>query len=66
MDADRKFYFIQDREDWGEGLRAILDDTYHMALNKVVISSWLSDMLRFRYAEDSALCLTALISIILH
>lgn len=55
VDADRKFYFIQDREDWGEGLRAILDDTYHMALNKIVIASWLRDMLRFRYAEDSVL-----------
>ena len=47
VDADRKFYFIQDREDWGEGLRAILDDTYHMALNKIVMASERRDMLRF-------------------
>lgn len=55
VDADRKFYFIQGKEDWGSGLRAILDDTYHMALNKITIASWLRDMLRFQYAEDSAL-----------
>lgn len=53
--TEHKFYFIQGREDWGEGLRAILDDTYHMALNKLVIASWLQDMLRFNYAEYSEL-----------
>lgn len=53
MDADKKFYFIQDKENWGEGLAAILDDTYHMALNKIVIAQWLWDMLRFQYAEEA-------------
>lgn len=53
VDIEHKFYFIQGKEDWGSGLRAILDDTYHMALNKIVIASWLRDMLRFQYAEDS-------------
>ena len=55
VDAECKYYFIQGKEDWGPGLRAILDDTYHMALNKLVIASWLRDMLRFQYAEDSQL-----------
>lgn len=55
VDVDSKFYFIQGKEDWGSGLRAILDDTYHMALNKIVIASWLRNMLRFQYAEDSVL-----------
>lgn len=55
VDADKKFYFIQGKEDWGPGLRAILDDTYHMSLNKITIATWLKDMLRFQYAEDSVL-----------
>ncbi|MCM1337463.1 MAG: glycosyltransferase family 4 protein [Candidatus Amulumruptor caecigallinarius] len=50
-----KYYFIQDREDWGTGLREIVDDTYHMCLNKVTVSHWLQDMLRFQYGEMSEL-----------
>lgn len=52
---ERKYYFIQDREDWGAGLRQIVDDTYHMCMNKVVVSHWLQDMLRFQYGEPSEL-----------
>lgn len=50
---ESKYYFIQGREDWGAGLRAIVDDTYHYCLNKVTVSKWLKDMLRFQYGEDS-------------
>ena len=35
---DGKFYFIQGREDWGPGIKAIVDDTYKMSLNKIVIA----------------------------
>lgn len=50
---ESKYYFIQGREDWGTGLKAIVDDTYHFCLNKITVSQWLKDMLRFQYGEDS-------------
>ncbi|MDE7160129.1 MAG: glycosyltransferase family 4 protein [Muribaculaceae bacterium] len=50
---DRKFYFIQGYENWGPGLRAILEDTYHFPLRKIVIARWLQKMLEERYGEKS-------------
>jgi len=51
----RKFYLIQGFENWGPGLRAILEKTYHMALNKIVISNWLKNLLETKYQETSIL-----------
>lgn len=51
----RKFYFIQDFENWGPGLAKILERTYHMQLNKIVVSNWLQKLLRDRYNEKSIL-----------
>lgn len=51
----RKFYFIQGYENWGPGLKAILEDTYHMHLNKLVVSRWLKNLLYETYKEDSVL-----------
>lgn len=48
-----KYYFIQDREDWGPGLRNILHNTYQMKLNKVVISQWLHRMLAEDFRQKS-------------
>ena len=53
--STRKFYLIQGFEDWGPGLKAILEKTYHMKLNKIVISKWLQELLINNYAEKSAL-----------
>ena len=50
-----KFYFIQDKEDWGPGLNAILEKTYQMQLQKIVISQWLMRMLLLNYNEPSTL-----------
>lgn len=55
IDKVSKFYFIQDKEDWGPGLKAILSDTYHYPLRKIVISGWLQRMLKDEYGEDSVL-----------
>lgn len=55
IDNKRKFYLIQDYENWGPGLRVILEDTYHFPLNKIVISHWLQNMLREKYGETSEL-----------
>lgn len=55
VETARKFYLIQDREDWGAGLKAILFDTYHYSLHKIVIANWLQRMLREEYKEESVL-----------
>lgn len=55
IDWKRKFYLIQDKENWGDGLKTILEKTYHAKLNKIVISDWLFKMLRNEYNEASYL-----------
>lgn len=52
---EKKFYLIQDYENWGPALSQILADTYMMPLTKVVISSWLKQMLKNEYNQDSVL-----------
>lgn len=42
--ANQKFYFIQDFENWYMSDDAVID-TYHLPLQKIVISSWLSKIL---------------------
>lgn len=55
VDSKRKFYFIQGKEDWGPGIKAILEDTYHAKLQKIAVSGWLQSMLKEEYQENSAL-----------
>lgn len=55
LESDKKFYLIQDYENWGPGLEKILEKTYRMQLNKIVISKWLHLMLYERYNECSTL-----------
>lgn len=55
IDGSRKYYFIQGKEDWGPGLKSILEKTYLMELNKIVISQWLQIMLKDEYDQDSVL-----------
>lgn len=52
---NRKFYLIQDYENWGPGLSNILAKTYHMPLSKIVISKWLKRLLKDCYDEDCKL-----------
>lgn len=52
-DSSKKFYFIQGYENWGEGLRSILHDTYHYPFQKIVIASWLQEMLKKQFHEES-------------
>lgn len=47
------FYFIQGLENWGPGLSAILEDTYHAPLKKIVIANWLHRLLAGEYGEES-------------
>lgn len=55
IESERKFYLIQDKEDWGSGLKAILKSTYKMPLQKIVVSKWLWRMLKNEYKEESVL-----------
>lgn len=41
VDGQRKFYFIQDYENWGNVTDEMLLATYHYDLRKIVISNWL-------------------------
>ena len=49
----KRFYLIQDYEDWGSGLKAILHDTYHYPLIKITISHWLQEILEKQFNEKS-------------
>jgi glycosyltransferase involved in cell wall biosynthesis len=55
ISKNRKYYFIQGYENWGEGLRKILVSTYHAPLNKIVVSRWLQKMLQEEFGESSFL-----------
>lgn len=53
--SDSKYYLIQGYEDWGPGLRAILHETYHYDMHKIVISRWLQKFLLDTEQEQSTL-----------
>ena len=50
--TDKKFYFIQDYENWGAVTDDILRSTYHYPLKKIVISNWLREII----CEESEKC----------
>ena len=52
--TDRKYYFIQDYENWGAVTDEILRSTYHYPMNKIVISNWLKKIID-EEKEDCAL-----------
>ena len=43
--AENKYYFIQGYENWGAVTDEKLRETYHYPLKKIVISSWLKDII---------------------
>lgn len=54
IDASRKFYFIQDYENWfisDEQVRS----TYHYKMNKFVITNWLKDIIEKEESEKCTL-----------
>lgn len=54
IDASRKFYFIQDYENWfvsDEQVRS----TYHYKMNKFVITNWLKDIIEKESSEKCTL-----------
>ena len=54
IEAERKFYFIQDYEKWGRSDEDVRR-TYHYPMSKIVISNWLSDILTNEEHEHCSL-----------
>lgn len=52
IDCSRKFYMIQDYENWGNVTDEILRQTYHYQLRKIVISNWLFEIMQQEGVES--------------
>jgi hypothetical protein len=52
IDKEKKFYFIQDYETWTRD-KNLVDKTYKMPLKKIVISSYLKNLLLKKFNEPS-------------
>ena len=56
--AGRKFYFIQHYESLYHGDPARVDATYALPLQKIVISTWLKDIMRERFGSAAEVLVT--------
>jgi glycosyltransferase involved in cell wall biosynthesis len=56
--AGRKFYFIQHFESLYHGEAARVDATYRIPLRKIVISTWLADIMAERFESPAAVVVT--------
>jgi glycosyltransferase involved in cell wall biosynthesis len=56
--AGRKFYFIQHFESLYHGEAAKVDATYRVPLRKIVISTWLADVMAERFDTPAAVIVT--------
>ena len=56
IDATRKYYFIQDYEKWGRTDEEVRK-TFHYPMQKIVISSWLKDIVEKEEHENCKLVL---------
>jgi glycosyltransferase involved in cell wall biosynthesis len=54
----RKFYFVQHYESLYHGAPAAVDATYRLPLRKIVISTWLRDVMRERFASEADVLVT--------
>lgn len=54
----RKFYFVQHYESLYHGAAPAVDATYRLPLRKIVISTWLSDVMRERFASEAEILVT--------
>jgi glycosyltransferase involved in cell wall biosynthesis len=57
-DAGAKFYFVQHYESLYHGDAARVDATYTLPLKKIVISTWLKDIMRERFASAAEVLVT--------
>ena len=54
----RKFYFVQHYESLYHGQAEAVDATYRLPLRKIVISTWLRDVMRERFASEAEVLVT--------
>ena len=54
----RKFYFVQHYESLYHGESAAVDATYQLPLRKIVISTWLRDVMRERFGAEAEILVT--------
>ena len=65
-DAGRKFYFIQHYESLYHGEAARVDATYRVPLRKIVISTWLADVMAERFDTTAAVLVTPVDAALFH
>ena len=53
-----KFYLVQHDESLYHGAPDVVDATYHLPLRKIVISTWLRDVMRERFGSDAEVLVT--------
>ena len=53
-----KFYLVQHYESLYHGEAPVVDATYRLPLRKIVISSWLRDIMRERFGEEAEVLVT--------
>jgi glycosyltransferase involved in cell wall biosynthesis len=62
----RRFYFVQHYESLYHGDPAAVDATYRLPLRKIVISTWLRDIMRERFGEDAEILVTPVDPVLFH
>jgi glycosyltransferase involved in cell wall biosynthesis len=62
----RKFYFIQHFESLYHGEAARVDATYRLPLRKIVISTWLADVMAERFDTPAAVIVTPVDPVLFH
>jgi glycosyltransferase involved in cell wall biosynthesis len=50
----KKFYFVQDYENWTREID-LVDRTYRLPLKKIVISSWLKELMKEKFNQEAEL-----------
>ena len=62
----RKFYFVQHYESLYHGQAEAVDATYRLPLRKIVISTWLRDVMRARFASEAEVLVTPVDPMLFH
>ena len=62
----RKFYFVQHYESLYHGQTETVDATYRLPLRKIVISTWLRDVMRERFACEADVLVTPVDPMLFH
>ena len=62
----RKFYFVQHYESLYHGQPEAVDATYRLPLRKIVISTWLRDVMRERFASEAEVLVTPVDPMLFH